>query len=624
MFHRHNSRKRPSTVNEKQSPSSLQVLSSGMRRKTKKQTSDSVFKVIVAVEVVFLVCMWSFYSHRILPSTLSQRWNAHVGGPHATTASHVNPVYSNDDDDASEDGAFKDEEEEEKGEEEELSAWERRLIQESKERHSRNRQIRQDDLDLTGWERVLLEESQERPVRLSFRKRHDQEQAARRELAKTGPLNEIPEEWKGPALVIGGSDGSGTRAFARFMLKLGVPMRIDDSETLDVHGAVMFGGQGWPPLAKNILNETHSANYELSDLSTETQDIVKRELKKLKNEFDAWQLKFEQRFLVCQKMNMLQVARATNVAMGFKAPVTMLLLPLLKEVFGKVKYLHIVRDGRDVALSTNKSPVIKFYESMYTDAKEQMKEYSNDSSVLAMNLWNDWNTQALQWERTHSGDADFDSLVMRSEDLVDPSKKFEVLARLATFVGSPKTLDEICCISREEEIDMGQSLVSSEVAAGDYNQEDSGGFWAAHHNNLHKFQGLRWRARRITSDGDKVTPSHDEAMMKDHPSFRHFHDFFHGGFEMSRSEEQEDIDHDGDHRRLSQQTDGSQAPSSKVHSRYGKWRDLLKDKPEISALLHKHGSQGLQTFGYEPPSEFMNPDTWPVKDFVCDETVVCQ
>jgi hypothetical protein len=591
-----------------------------MRRKTKKQTSDSVFKVIVAVEVVFLVCMWSFYSHRILSSTLSQRWNAHVGGPHATTVSHVNPVYDhNDDDDASEDDAFEEEEEKEE-EEEELSAWERRLIQESKERHSRNRQMQRDDQDLTGWERVLLEESQERPVRFSFRQRHDQEQAARRELAKMGPLNEIPEEWKGPALVIGGSDGSGTRAFARFMLKLGVPMRIDDSETLDVHGAVMFGGQGWPPLARNILNETHSANYELSDLSTETQDIVKRELKKLKDEFDAWQLKFEQRFLVCQKMNM-QVARATNAAMGFKAPVTMLLLPLLKEVFGKVKYLHIVRDGRDVALSTNKSPVIKFYESMYTDAKEQMKKYSNDSSVLAMNLWNDWNTQALQWERTHSGDADFDSLVMRSEDLVDPSKKFEVLARLATFVGSPKTLDEICCISREEEIDMGQSLVSSEVAAGDYKQEDSGGFWGVHHN-LHKFQGLRLRARGITSDGDKVTPSHDETM-EDHPSFRHFHDFFHGGFEMSSSEEQQDID-DGDHRRLSQQTDASRAPSSKVHSRYGKWRDLLKDKPEISALLHNHGSQGLQTFGYEPPSEFMNPDTSPVKDFVCDETVVCQ
>ncbi len=388
------------------------------------------------------------------------------------------------------------------------------------------------------------------------------------------------------------------------MLKLGVPMRTDDSDTLDVHGAVMFQGQGWPPLAKSILNETHSANYELSDLSAETHETVKKQLKRLKDEFDAWQLKFEQRFRVRQKMNMPGVARATHAAMGFKAPVTMLLLPLLKEVFGKVKYLHIVRDGRDVALSTNKSPVIKFYESMYTDAKEQMKQYSNDSSVLAMNLWNDWNTQALEWERAHSGDTDFDSLVMRSEDLVDPSKKFEVLARLAAFVGSPKTLEEICCISREEEIDMGQSLVSSEVAAGDY-KEDSGGFWEGHHQ-LHKFHGLRFGPRPVTSDGDKVTSS-----MEDHPSFRHFHDFFHGGFEMP------------DHRRLSQQT-ASQEPLSRVHSRYGKWRELLKDKPEISAMLHKHGSEGLRTFGYEPRSEFMNPDTSPVKDFVCDETVVCE
>ena len=258
-------------------------------------------------------------------------------------------------------------------------------------------------------------------IRDESREKHKREQEQRRQLANIGVIREIPDEFKGPTLIIGGSDGSGTRAFARYMLKLGVPMRIDDKESLDVHGAVMFEGQGWPPLAKSILNVTHSANYELSNLPFDTRTTVVQELQRLKYALDAWQLKLEKRFILRQHLNKT-TPRASNAAVGFKAPVTMLLLPLIKEVFGKVKYLHIVRDGRDVALSTNKSPVQKFYQSMYADANERMNTYSNDSyPVLAMHLWNDWNTQAFEWQQAHaSTDSDFDSLVMRSEDLVDP------------------------------------------------------------------------------------------------------------------------------------------------------------------------------------------------------------
>jgi len=543
--------------------------------------------VVVAVEVVFLVCMWSFYSDRILSSSLWRREKSLSDIPHAAATSNAHVA-----DDT----------------------------------NTTTSQKREGKVRVFPWERRLHDESREK---------HKLEQAQRRALANIGMLKEIPEEYQGPTLIIGGSDGSGTRAFARYMLQLGVPMRIDDKESLDVHGAIMFAGQGWPPLAKAILNATHSANYNLSDLPADTLSTVKQEMQRLKDSFDDWQLKFEQRYFVRQHLNMT-ILRATDAAIGFKAPVTMLLLPLLKEVFGKIKYLHIVRDGRDVALSTNKSPVLKFYQSMYLDADERMANHSKDSyPVLAMNLWNDWNTQALEWEQAHANDPDFDYLVMRSEDLVDPSRKFETLARLAAFVGSPKTLEELCCISREEEIDMGKSLVSSEVAAGDYKQDARrGGFWGARHRPVpgRLAPGLRQQRRNEELGGGKVM---SDGMKVDGEEKHHllhlYHDFFHGGFENGfANESKEESDEEryvytshgrarrGDHRRLSEA-----AHVSKVHSRYGKWRELLKDDPNLSALLHHEGAKGLATFGYEPPLRFMDANTSPIKDFTCDETVIC-
>ena len=62
-------------------------------------------------------------------------------------------------------------------------------------------------------------------------------------------------------LIVGGSDGSGTRAFVDILVKLGVPMVIDDAGTADAHGKVMCSGKGWPCVVSKVLNVTRSANY---------------------------------------------------------------------------------------------------------------------------------------------------------------------------------------------------------------------------------------------------------------------------------------------------------------------------------------------------------------------------
>ena len=59
-------------------------------------------------------------------------------------------------------------------------------------------------------------------------------------------------------LIIGGSDGSGTRSFVELLARLGVLMLLDDPVSLDVGGSQLCEKQGWPPLAKLAL--THRAS----------------------------------------------------------------------------------------------------------------------------------------------------------------------------------------------------------------------------------------------------------------------------------------------------------------------------------------------------------------------------
>jgi hypothetical protein len=258
-----------------------------------------------------------------------------------------------------------------------------------------------------------------------------------------------------------------------------------------------------------VLNHTNSANYEVDDLPHDVRETVIKELKKLQTDLVKRGKRYEQHQLTkdnpfydgnqyIQAKNWLHhvlrhppnfparnlmeisadtenaaidtrqkdtteasVIRSTLVQYGFKAPVTMLLLPFLREVFGPIKFLHVVRDGRDVALSANQSPVKKFYNSYYQKpgslpVNVTLAQNDTTMNVFAMQLWNDWNLQVLEYERAHFG-KDFDYLVMRTEDLLNPETKFGSLQQLAHFVGSPNSIQDVCCQSQLAVVDMGVS-----------------------------------------------------------------------------------------------------------------------------------------------------------------------
>jgi len=263
---------------------------------------------------------------------------------------------------------------------------------------------------------------------------------------------------------------------------------------------------------------------------------------------------------------------------------------------------------RSLLHSSNQSPVLKFYNSMYADAAARRAKYSNGSeAVLAMHLWNDWNTQALKWEQAHESDADFDYLVMRSEDLVDPEKKFQTLVQLADFVESPMTMEEICCLSKRDAVDLGQSVRwTGEKRTG-------------------RFPIDKVKQRQLR----KGLPHEKYGSTQGKPPDRHHQLFRTGGGRLWNYRNHAD-NFRGNKPPYQMRTgkdknqhDGTPEDTPKLHERYGKWRGLLKDKPDLSAKLHKEGADGLATFGYEPHQAHLADTGTVISDFICDESVVC-
>lgn len=410
-------------------------------------------------------------------------------------------------------------------------------------------------------------------------------------------------------LILGGSDGSGTRSFVRHLIQLGIPMIFDDEVTMDVHGRSMSDGDGWPQIVRMVLDSVHSANYNVSSLPDNVKEIAFFHLNKLKKELTR---KFESRFRDGARVK-------SGVLFGFKAPVTMLLLPILREVFGTVKFLHVVRDGRDIALSANQSPVKKFYNFYYKDyieRRRKLKRLAGEESlenIFAMQLWNDWNTEVGEWARTHADGLSFDYMVMRTEDLVDPKHKLDSLLHLATFVGLRPSPSELCCISIKDEKDMGLSVnVSQRGRAslydgfGDLLRADRGSptldsdFSRAKVQETRAIKRERLRRERINrtqmqTKGDESDLSTGEASGRRRRL---------SGGRIAPSS-------------LEQGIETSNDPKLSVQQRYGRWATTLQNRTDLSSKLHAEGAVGLKTFGYEPAFRFQrqHPDLPQVRAF---------
>ncbi len=356
------------------------------------------------------------------------------------------------------------------------------------------------------------------------------------------PTDRMITEDEMAILIVGGTDGSGTRRVVQILTELGVKMVSEDPETFDIH-ADLVGG--WPTIVKPVVKQMRSLDYDPALIASSHPREYKKstdEFRRLLNQVDRDSHKpTSHRLAIGGVLPKPSNVEAKFIKYGFKAPVSMTLLPYWVHMLPHCKFVHVVRDGRDIAFSVNQGPVEKFYDDMY--GRDTLQP-----PVKAIRLWSDWNSQIYDWSKKHADSlfrdpeieksrlssflrgsggttsygassqqnptvkSSFSYIVMHTEDTVSESRaiRFSAIYHLAKFVGSTISIDQICCLAVENMEFMG---------------------------------------------------SHDRS-------------------QVDRKNQQ-----------------------SQVSSRYGKWKKRTEKNPNLLDSLYSYGKVGLKTFGYDPVRE---------------------
>ena len=133
-------------------------------------------------------------------------------------------------------------------------------------------------------------------------------------------------------LIIGGSPGSGTRMFCQIAIDAGIYMGTNTNTTYANDAMEFF---------------KFYAKWVNFWLLRKKRPLSINQKKKMLEEFKA-----------CEKLH-LESKPANKLLWGFKNPRSIHLLSFLHEVYPKMKFLHVVRDGRDVAYTKWGAWVVK-------------------------------------------------------------------------------------------------------------------------------------------------------------------------------------------------------------------------------------------------------------------------
>lgn len=109
---------------------------------------------------------------------------------------------------------------------------------------------------------------------------------------------------------------------------------------------------------------------------------------------------------------------------GFKNPRQIFLLPVLNLAFPGVRFVHVVRDGRDMLLSHNKNQALKHFQALFGDPFDQ-------SLTQIAQFWARTNLEVLACGMARLGSR---YITVRIEDLCGPNRS-EHIAKLAHSLG---------------------------------------------------------------------------------------------------------------------------------------------------------------------------------------------
>jgi hypothetical protein len=123
-------------------------------------------------------------------------------------------------------------------------------------------------------------------------------------------------------------------------------------------------------------------------------------------------------------------------AWGWKEPRSIFLLPFFDAHFPALKFVHLVRDGRDMAYSPNQNQLSKHGRALLT-----REELSLEQPLQSMALWARLNSRRADYGEAHLGPR---YLRVRFEDLC--AAPLPVFQRIVQFLGLRNDVAEIGCL----------------------------------------------------------------------------------------------------------------------------------------------------------------------------------
>lgn len=172
-------------------------------------------------------------------------------------------------------------------------------------------------------------------------------------------------------VIICATGGSGTRAMRVILERAGVFM--GDGDAVNNVGDAMPFERCLDDYINAVMTETRSLDYRLDSLSDGLR-------KRVVGDFSS-----------CVRHWLAGRPRAA-ARWGWKNPRAMYVLPVIRAIFPKMRVIHMVRDGRDMAVSTNQWQFIKHYEAVL--GRERV---GDDDPIESCRLWSKANLDAARW-----------------------------------------------------------------------------------------------------------------------------------------------------------------------------------------------------------------------------------
>ena len=202
-----------------------------------------------------------------------------------------------------------------------------------------------------------------------------------------------------PPVVVGGIGGSGTRVVVQLLQAAGLCMGKRLNASLDLLDFVPQFEAHVPA----ILNAVRSPTYDLTDLGTVERSGV---------------------MAACHAIIHALEQQAEGRPWGWKNPRIIYLLPFIQAVAPQMRFVQVVRDGRDMALSGNQNQLRSYGRYILGD--------DATDPVAAARFWQVVNLAVAAWSRRHLPGR---HLCLRYEDLLlHPA---QTAARLLDFIAAP-------------------------------------------------------------------------------------------------------------------------------------------------------------------------------------------